>query len=109
MRLNVDMDQQYSLDMGEAHPVSYTHLDVYKRQVQGRYIRKIRKTSLPDNIKIFIQNHYSCLLYTSTRQYPCIIVLIQCSDSKAAFTGMKAGTVQQMVAKHPHCLSLIHI
>ena len=44
-----------------------------------------------------------------TRQYPCIIVLIQCSDSKAAFTGMKAGTIQQMVAKHPHCQTSVEV
>ena len=32
------MDQKPEADQGTVEPVSYTHLDVYKRQLQGRFL-----------------------------------------------------------------------
>ena len=57
-------------------PVSYTHLDVYKRQAY-KYPKKMEKHFLEDNIQIGFQEYsllslfqksdlYSCLLYTSS-------------------------------------------
>ena len=45
-------------------PVSYTHLDVYKRQAQIKELYKDSWETIPGNSDTLL---YLCLLYTSVR------------------------------------------
>ena len=57
----------YAIDLRSMTPVSYTHLDVYKRQERGERCQWQRKRGeRVAAVKISSVRRKACLLYTST-------------------------------------------
>ena len=46
---------------------------------------------------------------SQTGKYPCVIVLVQRSNTKSTVAGMKTCTIQQMVSQHSHCQASVKV
>ena len=57
----------YKADPNEVKPVSYTHLDVYKRQIQNRIYGLLPKTPFPRNMIIHLKIFSRRFLMQTTR------------------------------------------